>query len=248
MGDLLTLGGFPEPFFGGSETEARRWSRQYRDLLIRDEATSLERVHDPGRLELMMVRLPDLVGSPLSINNLVEAVAMKEARCRRPPRSSRSWPQRWCCARACRRASAQRWRSRPASWHDAPMQGLLVRWAVSAAALWLTSLVVRGIEIRGVASLVFAALAIGVLNALIRPVLLLLTLPLTILTLGLFAVVINAAMLKLASEVVRGFEVHGFWSAVAGTLLMSLFTFVINLLIGDSGRIEVVHVHRIVRF
>jgi len=72
VGDLLTLGGFPEPFFGGSETEARRWSRQYRDLLIRDEVTSLERVHDLGRLELMMVRLPDLVGSPLSINNLRE--------------------------------------------------------------------------------------------------------------------------------------------------------------------------------
>ena len=128
------------------------------------------------------------------------------------------------------------------------MQGLLVRWAVSAAALWLTSLVVRGVEIRGFAPLVFAALAIGMLNAIIRPVLLLLTLPLTILTLGLFAIVVNAAMLKLASEVVRGFEVHGFWSAVGGTLLMSLFTFFINLLIGDSGRVETVHIRRVVRF
>ena len=86
------------------------------------------------------------------------------------------------------------------------------------------------------------------LNAFIRPVLLLLTLPLTVVTLGLFAVVVNAAMLKLASEVVRGFEVHGFWSAVGGTLLMSLFTFFINLLIGDSGRIETVQVRRVVRF
>ncbi len=128
------------------------------------------------------------------------------------------------------------------------MRGLLIRWGVSAGALWLTSLVVRGIEIRSAASLVFAALTIGVLNAFIRPVLLLLTLPLTVLTLGLFAVVINAAMLKLASEVVRGFEVDGFWSAVGGTLLMSLFTFFINLLIGDNGRVETVHVRRIVRF
>lgn len=140
------------------------------------------------------------------------------------------------------------WRGRPGPWHDVPMLGLLVRWAVSAAALWLTSLVVRGIEIHGVAALVFAALAIGVLNAFIRPVLLLLTLPLTVVTLGLFAIVINATMLKLASEVVRGFEVHGFWSAVGGTLLMSVFTFFINLLIGDSGRLEIVHVRRVVRF
>ena len=69
---LLTLGGFPEPFFGGSEVEARRWSREYRNLLIREELTSLERVDDLGRLELMMLRLPELVGSPLSVNALRE--------------------------------------------------------------------------------------------------------------------------------------------------------------------------------
>ncbi|TMA66213.1 MAG: ATP-binding protein [Deltaproteobacteria bacterium] len=70
--DLLTLGGFPEPFFTGSEVEARRWSREYRNLLVREEITSLERVQDLGRLELMMLRLPELVGSPLSVNNLRE--------------------------------------------------------------------------------------------------------------------------------------------------------------------------------
>ena len=70
--DLLTLGGFPEPFFSGSEVEARRWSREYRNLLVREEITSLERVQDLGRLELMMLRLPELVGSPLSVNNLRE--------------------------------------------------------------------------------------------------------------------------------------------------------------------------------
>ncbi len=69
---LLMLGGFPEPFFGGSEVEARRWSREYRNLLIREELVSLERVQDLGRLELLMIRLPDLVGSPLSINALRE--------------------------------------------------------------------------------------------------------------------------------------------------------------------------------
>ena len=70
--ELLKLGGFPEPFFGGSETEARRWSREYRSRLVREDVASLERVHDLGHLELMMMRLPDLVGSPLSVNALRE--------------------------------------------------------------------------------------------------------------------------------------------------------------------------------
>ena len=69
---LLILGGFPEPFFSGSETEARRWSREYRNLLIREEISSLERVQDLGNLELLAIRLPELVGSPLSINALRE--------------------------------------------------------------------------------------------------------------------------------------------------------------------------------
>jgi predicted AAA+ superfamily ATPase len=69
---LRTLGGFPEPFFGGSAREAKRWSTEHRNLLIRDELVSLERVDDLGRLELMALRLPDLVGAPLSINSLRE--------------------------------------------------------------------------------------------------------------------------------------------------------------------------------
>ena len=68
--ELLALGGFPEPFFGGSETEARRWSREYRQRLVAEEVTSLERVEDLGSLESLMLRLPELVGSPLSLNAL----------------------------------------------------------------------------------------------------------------------------------------------------------------------------------
>jgi predicted AAA+ superfamily ATPase len=77
--DLLTLGGFPEPFFGGRQREARRWSREYRNLLVREEITSLERVTDLGRIELLMVRLPDLVGSPLSLNALREDLQVSHA-------------------------------------------------------------------------------------------------------------------------------------------------------------------------
>jgi len=127
------------------------------------------------------------------------------------------------------------------------MQGLVVRWLVSAVALYLTSLIVRGVEIDSVAALIFAAATIGILNAFVRPAVLLLTLPLNLLTLGLFTLVVNAWMLWLASKVVVGFSVHGFWSALGGWLLMSFFTFLINLVIGENG-IEVVAVRRAVRF
>ncbi len=70
--DLLRLGGFPEPWLSGSEREARRWSREYRSRLIREEVTSLETIRDLGQLELMMLVLPDRVASPLSINALRE--------------------------------------------------------------------------------------------------------------------------------------------------------------------------------
>jgi predicted AAA+ superfamily ATPase len=67
---MLDLGGFPEPYLTGSSTEARRWSREYRSRLLQEDVASLERVHDVGRLELLMLRLPELVGSPLSVNAL----------------------------------------------------------------------------------------------------------------------------------------------------------------------------------
>lgn len=69
---LLELGGFPEPYFSGSSIEARRWSREYRTRLIREDLVALERVQDLGNIELLSLRLPDLVGSPLSINALRE--------------------------------------------------------------------------------------------------------------------------------------------------------------------------------
>ncbi|MDR1057281.1 MAG: AAA family ATPase [Coxiellaceae bacterium] len=70
--DLLTFGGFPEPFFTAQETETKRWSREYRNRLIREDLVQIERVRDLGNLELLSIRLPELVGSPLSINSLRE--------------------------------------------------------------------------------------------------------------------------------------------------------------------------------
>ena len=72
LADLLRLGGFPEPFLRGSEVEARRWSREYRGRLVREDVAGLERVQDLGNLELLALRLPELVGSPLSVNALRE--------------------------------------------------------------------------------------------------------------------------------------------------------------------------------
>ncbi|HEY6564927.1 MAG TPA: AAA family ATPase, partial [Pirellulaceae bacterium] len=77
--DLMTLGGFPEPFLTGSETQARRWSREYRTRLVREDVVDLERVQDLGNLELLGLRLPELVGSPLSINALREDLRLSHA-------------------------------------------------------------------------------------------------------------------------------------------------------------------------
>jgi len=120
------------------------------------------------------------------------------------------------------------------------MRGLVVRWIVSAVALYLTSSIVRGIEVQTFPALLLAAAMIGILNAVVRPIVFLLTLPLTVVTFGLFILVVNAAMLALASAFVPGFEVHGFWAAMWGWLLLSIFTFAINVLIGEHGRVEVV--------
>src|SRR3990167_6648759 len=70
--NLLQLGGFPEPYFSATEIEARRWSREYRTRLIREDMVQLERVHDLGNIELLAMRLPELVGAPLSINAIRE--------------------------------------------------------------------------------------------------------------------------------------------------------------------------------
>ena len=100
---------------------------------------------------------------------------------------------------------------------------------------------VRGIEVDGIAPLLLAAAMIGVINAFVRPLVFVLTLPLTVLTFGLFVLVLNAAMLALASAFVPGFVVRGFWAALFGWLLLSFFTFCINVLIGEHGRVEIVH-------
>lgn len=103
---------------------------------------------------------------------------------------------------------------------------LLLRWGLNAAALVLVAWLLSGIHVTWGAAIV-AALVIGVLNAVVGPILKLLTFPITIVTLGLFLLVINAFLFWLASLVVPGFSVNGFWTVVIGSILYSIFTTII---------------------
>ena len=120
----------------------------------------------------------------------------------------------------------------------ARIRGFIIRWVVNALALLVAAWILKGIVINSYLSLFVAAFVIGLLNAFLRPVVLILTLPLNILTLGLFTLVVNGIMVLLAGDVVRGFEVQGFFSAVFAALIMGCVSFLLNLFISDSGQIE----------
>ncbi len=113
------------------------------------------------------------------------------------------------------------------------MKNILIRWIVMTAAILVAAYAIDGITVSGFFSAFFAAAALGILNAIFRPILLLLTLPINILTLGLFTFVINALMLKLASAIIPGFDVHGFWPAILGSLLISVVSWILNTIIRD---------------
>ena len=127
------------------------------------------------------------------------------------------------------------------------MKGLLFRWIINALALLLISRVIRGIEVDSLLSAFVAAAVLGVINAVLRPILLILTFPITILTLGLFVFVINGGMLYLAGLLVKGFYVHGFWAAIFGALFLSAVSWLTSAFINDRGRIEYIEVHRVGR-
>ena len=118
------------------------------------------------------------------------------------------------------------------------MNGLLIRWLLLTISIIVTSYLVDGIHVTSFFSAFFAAAVLGILNALFRPILIIITLPINILTLGLFTFVINALLLKMASGVVPGFYVQGFWSAVFGSLIISLVSWVLNSFVNERGRIR----------
>jgi putative membrane protein len=117
------------------------------------------------------------------------------------------------------------------------MKGLLVRWLLLTIAIIITSYLGVGIYVRNFFSAFFAAMVLGVLNALFRPILILVTLPINILTLGLFTFVINAVLLLMVSGLVSGFYVSGFFSALFGSLVISLVSWLLSSFVNERGRI-----------
>ena len=121
--------------------------------------------------------------------------------------------------------------------------GFLVRVLINAAAIYVVALIVPGIEVSGLVAALGAGLVLGLVNAIVRPVLVVLTLPVTLLTLGLFLLVLNGLCLWLTSLLVKGFQVHGFWSAVFGSLLVSIVSWLLTAFVSDQGRIVVITHH-----
>ena len=113
--------------------------------------------------------------------------------------------------------------------------GIFIRWLILTAAIVAASYLIDGIRISGFFSAFCAAAVLGILNALFRPILLILTLPINIMTFGLFTFVINALLLKMASGVIAGFDVRGFWSAVFAALIISGVNWILNSFINVQG-------------
>ena len=119
------------------------------------------------------------------------------------------------------------------------MIGFLLRAAIVALGLWLATLIFAGLSFDGPNTLIAAALLLGIVNAVVRPLLLILTLPITVLTMGFFLLVVNAAMLGLVALILEGFSISDFWTAVGASLVVSLTSWVASSVIGNNGRIEV---------
>jgi len=121
---------------------------------------------------------------------------------------------------------------------EEPMKGFLYRLVITALGLWAAATIVPGVTIVGVGTLLLAALLLGIVNAIIRPIILILTLPLTVLTLGLFILVVNGISLALVAWVLPGFTVAGLVPAVLGSIVVGLTGWFASTFVGGSGRIE----------
>jgi putative membrane protein len=119
------------------------------------------------------------------------------------------------------------------------MVGFLLRAAIAALGLWVASEIFDGLVFESAAKLIVAGLLLGIVNAFVRPLAFILTLPLTVLTLGFFLLVLNAGMIALVAWIVPGFEISGFWTAVGTALIVSLVSWAASSAIGSTGRIEI---------
>ena len=123
------------------------------------------------------------------------------------------------------------------------MRHFVFRWLITAFAVFVAAPIV-GIDYTGLGCLLGAALLLGIINAFVRPILLFLTLPFILVTLGLFILIINALMLKFVSVLVPCFQVHGFWSALFGAILISFVSWLLSAFFrGSDGRVHVLTHH-----
>jgi putative membrane protein len=118
------------------------------------------------------------------------------------------------------------------------MRGFLTRLAITALGLWLASAIIHGVTIVGWGTLLLAALLLGIVNAIVRPVLLILTLPITILTLGLFLLVLNGISFALVAWLLPQFTVTGLWAATVGALVVTVTSWFANAFVGSQGKFE----------
>ena len=120
------------------------------------------------------------------------------------------------------------------------MLGFFIRAAIVALGLWLATAWVPGVSIDSPSTLILAGLLLGIANSIVRPIAIVLTLPMTIVTLGLFLLVINAGMVALVAWILPGMRVGGFWAAFWTALLVSLVSTVGSWFVGSKGRVEVI--------
>jgi putative membrane protein len=106
------------------------------------------------------------------------------------------------------------------------MSRILIAWLITTIAILLAAYLIPGIRIASAGAVIIGAAILGILNAFLKPILVVLTFPLTIVTLGLFLLVINALMFLLAGALVKGFEVKSFWSALLGSLIVSIVSYI----------------------
>ena len=118
--------------------------------------------------------------------------------------------------------------------------GFLLRVVVNALAIMLAASIGPGIRVDGVVPALIGGLLLGLVNDVVRPVLIILTLPITLVTLGLFLLVLNGLCFWLVASIVKGFYVAGFWSAFLGALIVSIVSWIMTALISDSGRVAVI--------
>jgi putative membrane protein len=115
--------------------------------------------------------------------------------------------------------------------------GFLIRVLMNALAIYFAAAIVPGIELSGTMAALGSGLVLGLVNAVVRPILIIMTLPFTLLTLGLFLFVLNGFCLWLTSWLVKGFEVHGFWAAIFGSILVSVVSWLLTTTVSDRGQI-----------